>query len=724
MVLVKKVADFTNMFIDFLSFPFVNGYFLFLKKKGILAEMIGLLRDVTLGQSGRDIQEEDCLEFHHYANVLGEMIVNTPGPFSLGIFGNWGTGKTTLMKFIERYLLSTYQNKAELPLDFAPSANSTTPAPAVIPVWCNAWRYENETVCIIPLLDTIQEAVEEHLAKVMEKETPSTVIFPTGQNSFSVQPSSAGPSSAGNASDKSGTSVVNGTKEKIGHLKEWIGNKFPNLFKNLHLQIGIPGLISLATGYPTGGAGNFWGNDDSDDDGLDFDKDERGSGFGSSRPISVKAGKQKQQGSSPTYVYENSPYNRAFKLMQILCTRLESALPGTRIVVFLDDLDRSSPEKAVHLLDTMRLFLWQPCFTFVIALAPGTLEYYLSYVLKDVRKAKERTGREYLDKLIQYSFSIPFTRKHVIQFTEHQLEKQGWSEEDRALFTDIINLLHLTGKCTQRKIIRVLNNVIIRAKICQKIQNERNIDIPEKTWLEMSFISGLLENMGKRRLLPYLLSNEELVGRMANWDAATWQKLGDDPGLLDILPKGTARRKLWEIFVSPPGKFWLNHPAIGEMVADFSYNIKVRSKVKFRFITHGDHNRANEVIEEVRQQLIQKWQSNNKDLPLTTTQIKLLDSWDCGGRLEELSPSDFYELNKMSEHVFIVSTQPLNPQNQEELCEDLLKVRELYSNATQKGIKSTNLYLCTSIPLPLKAFALGIYDIKTMVRRLEIISNN
>ena len=46
---------------------------------------------------------DDKLDFAPYANTLRDIILNpnTQTPLTIGIFGSWGSGKTSLMKMIE-----------------------------------------------------------------------------------------------------------------------------------------------------------------------------------------------------------------------------------------------------------------------------------------------------------------------------------------------------------------------------------------------------------------------------------------------------------------------------------------------------------------------------------------------------------------------------------------------------------------------------------------------
>ena len=68
-----------------------------------------------------------------FATIIGE----SQAQFAVGIFGGWGSGKTTLMKAI----------RAALPAD------------SVVSVDFNAWRFEREPQLLIPLLDTIRAAL-------------------------------------------------------------------------------------------------------------------------------------------------------------------------------------------------------------------------------------------------------------------------------------------------------------------------------------------------------------------------------------------------------------------------------------------------------------------------------------------------------------------------------------------------------------------------------------
>ncbi len=76
------------------------------------------------------------LDFNNYSHNLANIITNSTPRFAIGIFGGWGTGKTSLMLMTKKIL---------------------DPIPEIVTVWFDAWRYEREqNLAVIPFLRTIK----------------------------------------------------------------------------------------------------------------------------------------------------------------------------------------------------------------------------------------------------------------------------------------------------------------------------------------------------------------------------------------------------------------------------------------------------------------------------------------------------------------------------------------------------------------------------------------
>jgi len=97
------------------------------------------------------VPEEAKLGFDAYADVLTNIILSSESPFTIGIFGDWGTGKTTLMRMIEDRVSA-----------HTPHGDKPAGSPTVIPVWFDAWRYEREKDLIAPLLGAILDQVDQY----------------------------------------------------------------------------------------------------------------------------------------------------------------------------------------------------------------------------------------------------------------------------------------------------------------------------------------------------------------------------------------------------------------------------------------------------------------------------------------------------------------------------------------------------------------------------------
>jgi predicted KAP-like P-loop ATPase len=84
-----------------------------------------------------DEPARDVPDFREHAERLPKIIVGSKPQFTVGIFGGWGTGKTTMMQMINDHIKKSYSD-------------------TVTTIWFDSWRYEREKYSLmIPLLRTI-----------------------------------------------------------------------------------------------------------------------------------------------------------------------------------------------------------------------------------------------------------------------------------------------------------------------------------------------------------------------------------------------------------------------------------------------------------------------------------------------------------------------------------------------------------------------------------------
>ena len=82
---------------------------------------------------------------------------------------------------------------------------------------------------------------------------------------------------------------------------------------------------------------------------------------------------------------------------------MKKVLKNNRIVVFVDDLDRCSPDKAREVFESIKVFLDIEGFVFIIGLSPEVIKKLISEPLEKMGV----TGEQYLQKIIQTTIQIP-----------------------------------------------------------------------------------------------------------------------------------------------------------------------------------------------------------------------------------------------------------------------------------------------------------------------------
>lgn len=114
-----------------------------------------LLSDEPIdGDSADDLGRDDD------ARLLAELVLGTRGPFTVGVYGDWGIGKTSLLYRI-RHLLSVRDEKGDLEY------------PYIVPVFFNAWQFENEDKPLAHLAEAIEDAV---VLRLKDMESLTTTI--------------------------------------------------------------------------------------------------------------------------------------------------------------------------------------------------------------------------------------------------------------------------------------------------------------------------------------------------------------------------------------------------------------------------------------------------------------------------------------------------------------------------------------------------------------------
>lgn len=362
-----------------------------------MRQRLTLLNDEPIGSHDQSI-ELDGLDFNRYAEVLVRVVQDTNGPFTIGILGEWGTGKTSLMHMIE----TKVKNDGHMAT-----------------VWFNAWRYEQDEHPIVPMVTTIIKALD-------------------AQKDFLI-----------------------GEGER--------GKKFVKALRGMISAFSLKAKLN----FP------FVGNVETTLQPKEFFQDPDKTVVDS--------------------LMEQSIYFNTFEILN------QASLSSNRkILVLIDDLDRCFPDRAVKILETIKLVLSQSNFIFVIGVSRTVIEGYLEHRYKKRYGLEDFKGAQYLDKIIQLPFYLPPHSERMEQYAEELLSRL--SLEEKAELRDLIKIIGPASSNNPREAVRFINKLIVAAEINEK-------DIP----IQFFAVTFSLQQLWKNVLWEFSRS-VDLCHMVHGWD--------------------------------------------------------------------------------------------------------------------------------------------------------------------------------------------------------------
>jgi len=290
--------------------------------KGSLQDLPVQTPKIKQGLKGAKSIDEDTIGILPYAQALSTFIEKCDTPMTIGLQGDWGIGKTSLMNLIKGVLTNTECVK----VDF------------------NTWSYSQfgqdeylGLACIEALTKKVKDGLEqsEYLGK--SDETLKEKFENASSTVWNVI--------------KSVTVKVPGVNVNVGEVADKIQGNEPKAYEDLA--------------------------------GLMFEFKEQ---FGA--------------------------------LVKLWTVKKE---PDNRIVIFIDDLDRVKPIKALELLESIKNFMDIPGCVFVLAVDYEVVQMGMAEKLGvDLQKT---SGKSFFDKIIQLPFTMPESSYNIEKFLMELLNK-------------------------------------------------------------------------------------------------------------------------------------------------------------------------------------------------------------------------------------------------------------------------------------------------------------
>ncbi|MDJ0840812.1 MAG: P-loop NTPase fold protein [Acidobacteriota bacterium] len=153
---------------------------------------------------------------------------------------------------------------------------------------------------------------------------------------------------------------------------------------------------------------------------------------------------------------ETGVFSRQIDLLrEQLAKRLEKK--NRKIFIFIDDLDRCEPDRAIDLLEEIKLVLDLPGCVFVLALNERVLDGFIRKRYKEKYGIDDFTITEYIDKLIQLRIDVPDAEARIPELITHILQEGGVTGTSQE---DLEELIKTGSGNNPRTAIRLANELV------------------------------------------------------------------------------------------------------------------------------------------------------------------------------------------------------------------------------------------------------------------------
>jgi formylglycine-generating enzyme required for sulfatase activity len=345
--------------------------------------------------------EDDALDFMPYVETLADIIQTGNTPLTIGVFGTWGSGKTSLMKMIRK----------RLPSDFTVA-------------WFDSWKYDKEESLWRALLLCVLNALKERASlggkPVEEFEKLQSLIY----RDMEI--------------------------EKVGEVTidlAKLGGVAAKGLAQISLSF-IPGLSSLTKLV------------EELQSGAAKDVDEATAAIRRER----------------TKIYiEQIQFLEQFqnKFRELV----NEYVKPNRFVIFVDDLDRCLPEKAIGVLEAIKLFLDAENCVFILGLDQEVIARSIEMKYRGLgskQTGDNQThftveGVHYLEKIIQLPFQIPPIEQADMGKFVYGLSSEWPQEECHNIFAEGLG-------DNPRQIKRAVNSFFMLWNLAEKRQMQKTIN--------------------------------------------------------------------------------------------------------------------------------------------------------------------------------------------------------------------------------------------------------
>ena len=306
---------------------------------------------------------DDLLRYDDFRAALYDVITQAETPLTVGVFGPWGSGKTSLMRMLRRKLEGEGLDSRRT-------------------VWFTAWKYDRQEALwrafILRVLDALYPR-ETEPAGAPREERP--ILQQPGEREQRL------------------VDLLQRLEESVYQAADWteMGGRAINWWQFISntTKAGVETAATLGTAGLFPQLKKMMGGDDTP--------------VAEIQKAAAAIGRETKQ-----YHRRQLFHMEQFEAMFREAVQLIDAGAAGRLVVFVDDLDRCLPEKAVEVLEAIKLFLEVPGAVFVLgrdqAVIRQGIEIRYGAMLRGAggeRLELPIRGDSYLQKIVQIPFHLP-----------------------------------------------------------------------------------------------------------------------------------------------------------------------------------------------------------------------------------------------------------------------------------------------------------------------------
>lgn len=235
--------------------------------------------------------------------------------------------------------------------------------------------------------------------------------------------------------------------------------------------------------------------------------------------------------------------------------KIQNENPNFKIVVFVDDLDRCSPTKALEVLESIKVFLGMEGFIYIIGLSHDIVTKLIDieYEKKGVK------GEQYIKKIIQIPITLPkWIRYDIVKLINYFIEKEIINIKYKEIFNSKnIDLVSEAIENNPREIKRFLNNFIVSFEIFKSMTNFNAnelliIQVIQLRWINFYILLINSEDDFREKLLneinKYLKLDEEKRIQILSSDEGKGEESKEfDLKIRKILYNLEINHELWKV---------------------------------------------------------------------------------------------------------------------------------------------------------------------------------